>query len=206
MASILIGVLAAVIGALFCFRGVVAMRVMIAVWGTFVGFNLGAGLVAAFTGDDYLSTVLGWIVGVIVAALFAFVAYLYYVVGVTLAMASIGFAIGTALIAALGVTWSWVVILVGVIAGVLLAVAAIKLNLPSILLVVLSAIGGSTAIVGGLMLMVRTIALDDFNRANVTATMGHGWWWYLLYLALIIAGVLVQVMVLDREKSLQQQW
>ncbi|ALG85314.1 DUF4203 domain-containing protein [Gordonia phthalatica] len=206
MASILIGVLAAVIGALFCFRGVVAMRVVIAIWGAFVGFTVGAGLVAAFTGDGYLSTALGWIVGVVGAVLFAFLAYLFYVVGVILAMASIGFAIGTALIAALGVTWSWVVVLVGVIAGVLLAVAAIKLNLPSILLVVLSAVGGSTAIVGGLMLIVRTISLDDFSRANVTATMGHGWWWYVIYLVLIIAGVLAQVKVLDREKSLQQQW
>src|SRR5690606_17793436 len=121
--------------------------------------------------------------------LFGLIAYLYYVVAVTLAMASIGFLIGTALMAALGVTWSWVLILVGVIVGVLLAVAAVKLNLPAILLVVLSALGGSTAIVGGVMLLTTTIDLDDFNRANITATIGHNWWWYVIYLLLVIVGV-----------------
>ena len=206
MPSILIGLIAVIVGCLFCFRGVVAMRFVITIWGAFVGFNLGAGLVSAFTGDDYLSTVLGWIVGILVALFFGMLAYLYYVVAVTLAMASIGFLIGTALMAALGVTWSWVLILVGVIVGVLLAVATLKLNLPAILLVVLSALGGSTAIVGGFMLLTTTIDLDDFNRANVTATIGHNWWWYVIYLLLVIAGVIAQARVLGDNKDLQSQW
>lgn len=206
MPSILIGLIAVLVGALFCFRGVVAMRIVITIWGAFVGLNLGAGLVAAFTGDDYFSTALGWIVGILVALLFGLIAYLYYVVAVTLAMASIGFLIGTALMAALGVTWSWVLILVGVIVGVLLAVAAVKLNLPAILLVVLSALGGSTAIVGGVMLLTTTIDLDDFNRANITATIGHNWWWYVIYLLLVIVGVLAQSRLLGDNKDLQSQW
>lgn len=206
MPSILIGILAVVIGALFCFRGVIAMRVVIAVWGAFVGLNLGAGIVSGITGDGYLSTALGWIVGIVVAIAFGIVAYLFYAVAVTLAMASIGFALGTALMVALGVTWNWVLILVGVVVGVLLAAAAIMANLPAILLVVLSALGGSTAIVGGVMLLVGTIALDDFSRASVTSTMGNDWWWYIAYLVLVIAGVFAQSRFLDRERSLQQQW
>ncbi|MBM7366547.1 TM7S3/TM198-like domain-containing protein [Gordonia hydrophobica] len=206
MPSILIGLLAIVIGALFCFRGVVAMRVVIAIWGAFVGFNLGAGIVSALTGDGYLSTALGWIIGIVGALLFAFIAYLYYAVAVTLAMASIGFALGTALMVALGVTWNWVVILVGVIVGILLAVAAIMLNLPALLLIVFSALGGSTAIVGGVMLLVGTIETSDFTRAAITSTIGDDWWWYLAYVALVIAGIVAQARMLGADRDLQAQW
>ncbi|AUH68590.1 DUF4203 domain-containing protein [Gordonia sp. PS3] len=206
MSSILIGFIAIIIGILFCFRGVVAMRVVIAVWGAFVGLNLGAGLVSAVTGDGFFSTAVGWIVGIAVAILFALLAYLYYAVAVTLAMASIGFVLGTALMAAIGVTWNWVIIVVGVLVGILLAVAAIALNLPALLLVVLSALGGATAIVGGLMLLTSTIALDDFSRASVTSTIGHHWWWYAAYIVLVIAGVVAQARVIGRDQDLHQQW
>ena len=67
MSSIVIGILAVAIGLLFCLRGVVAMRIVIAVWGAFVGLNLGAGIVSALSGDGFLSTALGWIVGILVA-------------------------------------------------------------------------------------------------------------------------------------------
>lgn len=206
MSSIVIGILALAIGLLFCLRGVVAMRIVIAVWGAFVGLNLGAGIVSALSGDGFLSTALGWIVGVIVALLFSVLAYLYYAVAVTLAMASIGFAVGAAIMAAFGVTWNWVIITVGVVVGIVLAVAAVSMNLPAILLVVLGALGGATATVGGLMLLTSTIELEDFTRSTVTSTIGHDWWWYAIYLVLVIAGIVAQTRVLGRETQLQQQW
>lgn len=206
MSSIVIGILAVAIGLLFCLRGVVAMRIVIAVWGAFVGLNLGAGIVSALSGDGFLSTALGWIVGVIVALLFSVLAYLYYAVAVTLAMASIGFAVGAAIMAAFGVTWNWVIITVGVVVGIVLAVAAVSMNLPAILLVVLGALGGATATVGGLMLLTSTIELEDFTRSTVTSTIGHDWWWYAIYLVLVIAGIVAQTRVLGRETQLQQQW
>lgn len=198
MNSILIGILAIVVGLVFCFRGVVAMRIVITIWGAFVGLNLGAGIVSALTGDGFLSSFLGWIVGILIAVVFALLAYLYYSVAVILAMASIGFVVGSAVMAAIGVTWNWVIVLVGVAVGVLLAIAAIALNLPAILLVVLSAFGGSTAVVGGLMLITTTIELDDFTRANVTSTINHGWWWYVIYIVLVVWGIIAQSRLVGR--------
>lgn len=206
MSNIVIGILAIAVGALFCLRGVVAMRVVITIWGAFVGFNLGAGLVSAFSHGGYLSTALGWIVGIVVGLLFALLAYLYYAVAVLLAMASIGFALGTAVMAALGISWNWVIIVVGVIVGALLAWLALAVNLPAILLVVLSALGGSTAIVGGLMLLTDTIRTSEFSHGTITETVSHGWWWYALYFAFVIVGVVAQAKVIGRNSDLQQQW
>ena len=38
MQDIIVGVLAIAIGALFCFRGWIAMRIVIPIWGAFAGF------------------------------------------------------------------------------------------------------------------------------------------------------------------------
>ncbi len=47
MNDILFGTLAVLIGAVFCFRGYFAMRIIIPIWGAFAGFVLGAGVVTA---------------------------------------------------------------------------------------------------------------------------------------------------------------
>ena len=119
MDDVVVGLLAALTGAVFCFRGYLAMRVVIPLWGAFAGFLLGAGIVAGDGG--FLSTALGWIVGLAVAVVFGMVAYLYYEVSVLIGMTAIGFVLGTSVMVALGVTWSWVIVLSGVVLAVVLA-------------------------------------------------------------------------------------
>ena len=52
MAQLVWGLLAIAVGALFCFRGYGALRTVIAIWGGFVGFTVGALLAAAATQQD----------------------------------------------------------------------------------------------------------------------------------------------------------
>ena len=65
MNDIVVGLVAILTGAVFCFRGYLAMRIIIPLWGAFAGFMLGAGIVATDAG--FLATALGWIVGFAVA-------------------------------------------------------------------------------------------------------------------------------------------
>lgn len=206
MSSVIVGIIAIVIGLLFCFRGVVAMRIVIALWGAFVGFVLGAGVTASVTGDGFLETPIGWIVAVIAALVLAALAYLFYVFAVVLAMGSIGYAIGVAVMVAVGVEWSWAVITVGVLVGILLAVATVALNLPDILLVIFSALGGATAVVGGIMLLTETISVDDFSGDTITATIGDDWWWYVIYGVLVVTGVVVQGRMLAAADQPRERW
>ncbi|MFC0316654.1 DUF4203 domain-containing protein [Gordonia phosphorivorans] len=206
MSTILIGILALVAGALFCFYGIVAMRVVIAAWGAFVGFNVGAGLVSAVSNDGYLGTAVGWIVGIVVALLFALLAYLYYAVAITLAMASIGFTLGTAVMVALGIDWNWLIILIGVVAGVLLAWLALAVDLPAVVLVVLSALGGATVFVAGLMFLTSSLTTAEVSRGTVTATIGAHWWWWLIYAALALAGVVAQSRLMGSGDDARQRW
>jgi hypothetical protein len=205
--DIVVGIVAVLIGALLCFRGYVAMRLLISLWGGFVGFLLGAGLVAGLTGGGFLQMVIGWLVGLVVGIVFAILAYFSYQVAVVLGMAAIGFTVGTSVLAAFGVAWSWLSVVVGVAAGVLLAVIAIITDLPAILLAVLTALAGASVTVFGVMLLLGTLSAQQFSTGDVTAALDSHWWWYALYGALAILGVIAQGAYLSREKRpVRQQW
>ena len=207
MEDVVVGILALVIGGLFCFRGYLAMRLIIPVWGAFAGFALGAGLVAYFTDEGFLSTLVGWLVGLAVGVVFALIAYLYYAISVLIAMASIGFTLGASAMVALDVTWSWVVILVGVLLGALLAFLAIVADLPTALLVVLSAIAGAIAMTAGVMLIVGALETDDFTATAATERIKDDWWWYVVMIALAVAGLLSQVRTVESLRaSLRSAW
>ena len=201
------GVLLLLVGAAFCFQGYLALRLLIPIWGALVGFSVGAGIVAAVNDERFLATALGWIVGLVLAVVFALLAYLYYAVSVVLAMGAIGFLLGTSLMYAFDVQWEWLIVLVGIVAGVLLAVLAVVADLPMVLLVVLSALGGASAMVGALMLLTGAVDTDEFTSDEVIASADRDWWWTALYMALALAGIVVQVRATDRWRmSMRRAW
>jgi hypothetical protein len=207
MRDVVVGVLVLVVGGLFCFRGYLAMRVMIPIWGSLVGFVLGASLVATVTDAGFLGALVGWLVGFGLAILFGLVAYLYYEVSVILAMTSIGFTLGTTAMVALDVRWSWLVILVGLVVAVLLAAFAIAADLPTGILVVLTSLAGSSAMVLGVLLLIGRADTAAFSTATIVDSIADDWWWWVLYAALAVAGVVTQIRVVERLRtSMRAAW
>lgn len=207
MEDIVIGGLAVVVGLLLCFAGYAALRAVIAVWGAFAGFLLGAGLVSNFTGEGFLGTVLGWSVGLAVAVVFGLIAYLYYAVSVVIGMAAIGFSLGSTLMVALGVSWTWVIVLVGVVVGMLLAMLAIVGDMPMLLLAILGAFAGSSVTMGGLLLLTGVLDRGDLVTPETTATLELAWWWTAAYLALAVVGLVAQLRSVEaRRGTLRDGW
>jgi hypothetical protein len=207
MEDVIFALLVIAAGLLFCFFGYLAFRVIIPIWGAVVGFSLGAGLIAAATDEGFLRTGLAWIVAIGLAVLFALLAYLFYWVAVVLAMGSIGFALGTAVMSALGVDWNWIVVLVGVLAGTVLALLAIVADLPMILLVLLSALAGASAVTAGLMVLTGAIETEEFTDEAVTAKAADDWWWYLVYGLLAVAGIVYQARAMSQMRgSMRESW
>jgi hypothetical protein len=203
----IVGLLAIAVGALFCFRGFMTMRVVIPIWGAFTGFFVGAGLVSSFTDDGFLGSTLAWLVGIAVAVVFGAIAYLYYEISVMIAMGAIGFSIGTTVMVAVGVSWSWLIVLVGVVFGGLLAFAAIVADLPTVLLVVLTALGGASIIVFGVMLLAGVIDTADVESVATTKELEDDWWWYGLYVVLAIVGGVAQFRAVDRlSATMRETW
>jgi hypothetical protein len=201
------GLVAILVGAAFCFRGYLMMRLIIPIWGALAGFTLGAGLIA--TGDDgFLKTGLAWIVGFAFAIVFGLLAYFYYEFSVLLTMASIGFVLGVALMSAIGVTWTWLLVLAGILVGVLLAGLAILGELPMILLTIISAMAGAALILGGVSLLSGAVDLDQLgDDATITDTINSGPWWFIVFGGLTVLGIIFQVRYLDDiRRTVREQW
>lgn len=207
MRDVVFGLVAIVAGLVFCFRGFLTMRVVIPIWGAFAGFSLGAGLIAELTDNRFLRTTAGWMLGLGLALVFGLLAYLYYEVSIVIGAGAIGFVLGSTLMVALNVTWTWVIILVGVAAGALLAVAAIVGDLPMIVLTVLTALGGASATVAGLMLLTGTLTSDDLTRPSITEKVDDSAAWWIIYAALALFGMVAQIKALDSlTMSVRAEW
>ena len=207
MDDIAVGIIAVLIGALLCFRGYAALRLIISLFGAFVGFLLGAGLVAGVTDSGFLQLALSWLVGVVGAVIFGILAYVSYQVAVVLGMAAIGFNIGTSIMAALQVGSGLLIVLVGIAAAVVLAVVAIATDLPAILLIILTVLAGASVVVSGAMVLAGTISTRRLNSDTLLTGMDNNWWSYALYAVLVILGLIVQGRYLSRgRRSMRQQW
>jgi hypothetical protein len=207
MEDLLLGVIAVVIGGALCFRGYAALRIVIATWGAFAGFILGAGVVAGATGEGFLASALAWAVGLVVAAVFGLLAYAYYAISVLIGMSAIGFTLGTTAMVALGVSWSWVVVLVGIVVGALLAMLAIAGDLPKLILALLGAFAGSSIAIGGVLLMVGLLDRSDLAATDTTAALDLWWGWTVAYVALAAAGLASQLRdVGARRGTLRDDW
>ena len=207
MADIILGVLAIIAGGAMLVAGQFVLRLVIPFWGFLAGFAFGAGLVASFADEHFLGTVLGWVLGLVFAVIFAVLAYLYYYVAIVLAMGAAGFAIGSGIIVAFGISWNWVAVLVGLAVGIIFGLVSLVANAPMIVLVFIGSIAGAVGVTGGLMLLVGSLNSADFGDAGFTDTVSNSFGWSLLLLALAIAGIVIQVMqrALMR-RSIQETW
>jgi hypothetical protein len=207
MKDIIVGLLAVAAGLMFCFRGYLLMRIVIPVWGFFVGFALGGAIISAITDRAFLGTVLGWIIGVVIGVVFAFIAYTYYAVAVVLTMGTVGYLLGSTLMVALDIRWNWLVIAVGVVVGFVLALGAILIDLPTVVLTVVTALSGATAVIGGVMLIVNRLDLADLGDDVITSQINASWGWWLAYLVLALAGVFAQVQATENVRaSVRSTW
>jgi hypothetical protein len=201
MADILLGLLAILAGGAMLVAGQFVLRIMIPIWGFFAGFAFGAGIVADLAGDRFLGTVFGWVSGLIFALVFAVLAYLYYYVAIVIAMGAAGFAIGSGVIIALGIDWNWLAVLVGLAVGVLVGLVSVFANIPMIMLVFIGSIAGAIGVTGGLMLLFGSLNSADFSRGDFTDTVSNNFLWWLLFVVLAVAGIVIQF----RQRALMNQ-
>ena len=83
--------IALLFGTAVCFGGYRLFLFLLPIWGFFVGFAIGAQSVQMLFGQDFLATVTSWVVGFIVALLFAVLSYLFYAVAVAVIAGSLGY-------------------------------------------------------------------------------------------------------------------
>lgn len=190
MNAVILAILAVLVGLFLCVRGQWALRLLLSVWGAFAGFNIGAGLMSSWRDVPYLDSLLDWVVALVLAFLFAGLAYLYYAIAVMIGLASMGFVVGSSIASALGANQTWILVSIGLVAGILVAVVALAVDMPQIILIVLSAAAGASVAVSGVMVLFGAADLDDVLYGRITAS-DHPWW-YLGITVLTVVGIVVQ--------------
>jgi hypothetical protein len=118
-----------------------------------------------------------------------------------------GFAFGAGIVAALGFSWSWVAVLVGLALGIILGLVSLFANVPMIVLVIVGSIAGAVGVTGGLMLLVGALDSADFSRGDFTDTVSNSFGWSLLLFVLAIGGIVIQAMQRAvMRQSIQETW
>ena len=204
MPAIVLGIIAILVGLFFCFRGYGAMRLVIAIWGGFVGFLLGAGLVASVTGTPTLAGPGGWIAGLVGAVLVGSLSYAFYAFAVLVTMGSVGYGLGAAA-AGFFAGPPWVATVAGVAGAVVLVLIALATHLPALLLILVSASGGSSAVVGGVALLLGQVSLSG-PVGGVLDALTHQWYLGAASVVLFVAGVVVQLRRRSGNASLRSEY
>lgn len=191
--TLFVGLLALLIGAAFCFVGYRFFQILIAFWGFFAGFLLGASAVTALFGGGFLATITGWVAGFIVGLVFAALAYFFYVVAVVILGASVGYWLGTGLMTAIGFSnQGFLTVLIGILCAIALAILILALNLPKVLIMVFTALGGASTILTGILLLIGRVPLGSLQYGAAAALIRTSWFWGILWLVLAAIGFAVQ--------------
>jgi hypothetical protein len=193
----LVGILAIGVGLLAVFMGFRIFQLLLPIWGFVAGFVLGASLIAAILGTGFLRTILGLVAGVAAGIGFAAIAYLWWWVGVILAIGAFGYALGYAILPALGIDIGVINVLVGLAFAAALAMVAVVLRLPRAIIVVVTALWGAAAAVGGVLVILGVVELDSLGYGGVDVALGQSLLWTVAWLTLAIVGMVAQTMTSD---------
>lgn len=189
----LIGALVLLVGLLFCFVGYRFFRILITIWGFFAGFNLGTAAMTALFNNAFLGTTTGIILGIVIGLVFAVLAYFFYYFAVVLLGASAGYDLGSGFIGAIGLNNpGFIAVIVGVVIAVIFVLLILILNLPKLLIMVFTALGGAVAMIVGLLILVGQAKVAYLQFGEAVALVRASWVWTIVAIALAVVGFLVQ--------------
>lgn len=192
--QIVIAIVAAVIGLAFAFGGWRFFLLLLPFWGFLVGFNVGTEAIAALFGDGTFATLTSWVVGLVFAVAFALFSYLYYYAAIALMAGAVGYAIGASAWGIIGNEESLIAFVIGLAVGAVLAIAVIALNVPRLLVIVLTGLGGAAAVLAGWFILTGQIPTDNIRWMEVGALIRDSWFWLIVWGVIAAAGIIAQLM------------
>jgi hypothetical protein len=119
--------------------------------------------------------------------------YLFYIVAVALLAGSFGYGLAVALLTAIGLNFGFFVWLIGIVAGIIVAIVVLIFNIQKYAIIVITAVGGTGAIIFTLLAMFGDLTPAELLLNPVLTAISNSFWWLLFFLVLAIAGIVVQI-------------
>jgi hypothetical protein len=195
--TIILGLIAIGIGALIAFYGTRSFFILLPVFAFVAGFLFGAEAIAAILGEGLFASVLGWIFGLVVGVVFAVISYLWWWAAVVLLMGIVGYNIGYGLLVAIGIDPGFVPAAAGVALALVFAIAAVVLDVPAMLVTVVTGLGGAAYAVAGAYLLFGQITLQQLQDTPLGALEGKPIG-LVVWLVVAVLGIGFQVLDLRR--------
>jgi len=179
-------------GSVLAFGGYRFFLILLPIWGFFFGFGLGAQTIQAIFGSGFLSDVTSWIVGFVVALIFAVLSYLFYIFAVALIAGSLGYVLGIWLMMAIGFDMGFITWMVGIIASIALTIGVLVLNIQKWVIVIATALLGAAVIVGTFLTMFGSLPPQVLVANPVRFVLQTSPFWMIVFLVIAVLGVVVQ--------------
>lgn len=190
--SVVVGLVALVVGLAFCFVGFRLFLVLLPIWAALLGFVTGAQIVGAIFGTGFLADVTGVVAGLAVGLGFAIVSYLAYGAAIAALGLFLGYAFGSGIVAWLTGGFDLLAAAAGLVVGAALAIGTLAFNVPKWAVVAMTAVGGAGVAVAGAFVMAGRIAVGDLERGVVGSLVQESPVLLLVVLALSLAGIWAQ--------------
>jgi hypothetical protein len=189
------GMIALLFGLMVCFAGYRLFLVLLPFWGFFFGFGLGAQSIQALFGEAFLATITSWVVGFIVAVVFAVLAYLFYIAAVAIVSFSLGYSATVGLLTALGLPLlgGFVAWIIAVVVGIALVFVVLRFNVQKVVIELATAFLGAGAIVGVFVLLFGGPAAQVMQNP-VKFVLDNSPFWLIVFVVLGAAGFVLQYM------------
>ncbi len=191
--TLVMAILAVVIGLAFAFGGWRFFLLLLPLWGFIVGFSLGTEAMRALFGDGTFATVTSWVVGLVIAAVFAVLSYLFYYAAIAILAGTVGYAIGASLWGIIGNEQGLIAFVIGLAVGVVLAIAVLALNVPRYLVIVLTGLGGAAAVLAGWFLLIGKVPSDNVTWWEVGQLIRDSWFYLIVWGLIAAAGIVAQL-------------
>ena len=189
------GLIGILFGLVVCFAGYRFFLILLPIWGFFFGFALGTQTIQALFNQGPFSTVTSWVVGFVVALVFAVLAYLFYIAAVAIIAGSLGYSVAVGLLMAIGMNMNFIVWLIGIVAGIALAVVVLKFNVQKWVIIIATGILGAGTILGSFILMFNPAAQVLENP--VQAVLKSSPLLMILFLVVAVVGIIAQFRASD---------
>ncbi len=191
--TLVLAILALLIGLAFAFGGWRFFLLLLPLWGFLLGFDLGTEAMRALFGDGTFSTVLSWVVGFVVAVAFAVLSYFFYYAAIAIMAGTVGYAVGASAWGLIGNEQGVIAFVIGLVVAVALAIAVLALNVPKYLVIVVTGLGGAAAILLGWFLLIGKVPADNVTWFQVGHLIKDNWFYLIVWAVLAAAGMVAQL-------------
>lgn len=198
--SILIGIIAIIVGAIYTFLGYNLFRILLPIWGLFAGAAIGwTGTTQAF-GTGFVATIIAIIIAILIALIFAALSWFFYSLAIVILGASLGYSLSIAILNSLGIDFVITNVMVGIVGAIILGTLAYAYNIRKYIVVLLTATAGASLIVVGLLVLLGRVEVAELQHAQIlNPIIKERFLWWSVWAVLAILGIIQQALTRGRD-------